>query len=36
MRTDEKGQKKLAQQQRRDARRPVEIILTVPSDEGDP
>jgi hypothetical protein len=33
--TDEKGQKKLAQQQRRDARKPVEIILTVPSDEGD-
>lgn len=33
--TDEKRQKKLAQQQRRDARKPVEIILTVPSDEGD-
>lgn len=32
--TDAKGQKKLAQQQRRDARRPVEIILVVPRDEN--
>lgn len=32
--TDAKGQKKLKQQQRRDARKPVEIILIVPSDEN--